>query len=49
MWMDILNASRKYVERLCSSIEGLKVLLLDHETVNRHVFPERGPDSAFCD
>lgn len=49
MWMDILNASRKYVERLCSSIEGLKVLLLDHETVNIHVLPRCRPDSAFCD
>ena len=33
MWMDVGAAFRSYVTRLISSVDGMKVLLLDRETV----------------
>jgi hypothetical protein len=33
MWMDVGEAIRRYVEKMVSSLDGMKILLLDRETV----------------
>lgn len=36
MWMDVGAAFRGYVTRIISSVDGMKILLLDRETVHNY-------------
>lgn len=49
MWMDVSTTFRNYVDKMISSVGGMKILLLDRETVARVLlcFDLLGGDGEF--